>query len=258
MGLVPVSFDNKSGLTEAVPPVYACAVYKILADGGINKLAADKLSDLYIKMSKTIGWWFKKRTTAEGLSFYAFRHESGWMKYASFVCDTPTAAADLAAFLILACKSLSAMASALGKLDEASDWEAKAGLQLSNLTEKLWKKDGFVNINVTTGAACPAGEIQGLLPLLIGTLLPKAITDVLIKKSGEVDYSSLSIIPAALIILGLSAADKGAADKEASKLIESCISGGANDERGKCLAAGTYFNHNASAALLAVGSCLSM
>jgi hypothetical protein len=258
MGLVPVSFDNKSGLTEAVPPVYAFAVNKMLADGGIKTLPADKLSDLYAKMSKTIGWWFKKRTTAEGLSFYAFRHESGWMKYASFACDTPAATADLAAFLVLACKSLSVMASALGKPGEASDWELKAQSQLSNITDKLWNNDGFININITTGTSCSAGEIQSLFPLLLGKLLPKAITDVLVKKAGAADFSSLSIIPAVLIILGLSAMDKGAAEKAAEKLIKSCISGGANDERGKYLDAGTYFNHNASAALLVVGGSISM
>jgi hypothetical protein len=78
----------------------------MLASDGLSRLPIEKLSDLYKKMAKAVGWWLEKRTDSEGLSFYAFRHESGWPQYASFACDTPTATADLAALLVLACNSL--------------------------------------------------------------------------------------------------------------------------------------------------------
>ncbi len=68
------------------------------------------------------------------------------------------------------------------------------------------------------------------------------------------DFGTIDIIPAALIILGLFFADKKAAEKAAEKLIESCKTGGINDKRGKDLAAGTFYNHNACAALLAVSA----
>jgi hypothetical protein len=256
-GLVPVWFTGSSRLTEAVPPIYAYSVSRALADGGLEKLSKEKLSALYDKMSRTIGWWLKKRTDAEGLSFYAFRHESGWLKYASFACGTPAATAELAAFLFLGCDSLSSMAAALDRADEAAEWAAKAKKQLANLTERLWRGNGFVNINTATGASCPAGDIQSLYPLLIGGLLPDNIKAALIKKASALDYGSAAVIPAALIILGLFSADKEAAEKAAAKLLESCAAGGANDERGKGLAAGTFFNHAACAALLAVCARMS-
>ena len=256
-GLVPVWFTDKAKLTETVPPIYACPASVILANGGLDMLQAEKLSAFYKKLSTAVGWWFSKRTNAEGLSFYAFRHESGWPEHTSFACDTPTATADLAALLVLACSSLSAMAAVLDKTNEATEWEAKAKIQHANITDKFWHKDGFVNINTTTGARCSADGLLSLFPLLIGKLLPKEITEVLVKKASAADYNSLPVIPAALVVLGLFSVDKDAAEKAAAKLMESCVAGGANDERGKGLAAGTYFNHNACAALLAVAGCLS-
>ena len=204
-----------------------------------------------------MGWWLNKRTNADGLSFYAFRHEAGWLKYASLACDTPAATAELATLLVMACSSLAVIATALDKSDDATAWEGKAVKQLENIIGKLWCKDSFVSINTATGDSCKAEGLLSLLPLYISKLLLKDTIDALIKKANEVDFGAIDIIPAVLIILGLFFADKDAAEKAAAKLIESCISGGINDQRGKGLAAGTYFNHNASAALLAVLSCMS-
>jgi hypothetical protein len=121
----------------------------------------------------------------------------------------------------------------------------------------LWNGGGFININVATGASCPADGITSLFPLLISKLLPQDLVDALVKKASEADYSTGSVIPAPLIILGLFTADKNEAEKTAVRLLESCMAGGASDERGKNQTAGTYFNHSACAALLAVGGCMS-
>lgn len=257
MGLVPNWFNGKAKLTEAVLPLYAISLGRIIADGGLTKLSKNTLNSLYEKVSAAVGWWLNKRTNEDGLSFYAFRHECGFTKYASFACDTPAAGAELAALLVMACSSLAVLATVLEKSDEASAWADKTEKQLSNVAEKLWVEGGFVNINIATGERCKAEGIISLFPLYISRLLPKEITDTLIKKAENVDFGTIDIIPAALIILGLFFADKKAAEKAAEKLIESCKTGGINDKRGKDLAAGTFYNHNACAALLAVLSCMS-
>ena len=55
MGLVPTWFAGKSKLTEAVLPIYAIPLAKLIADGGIAKLSQETLTTLYNKVSAACG-----------------------------------------------------------------------------------------------------------------------------------------------------------------------------------------------------------
>jgi|GEM_PF-706370 hypothetical protein len=256
-GLVPVWLADRQNLYEAVPPVYACTVNRLLAGGLMYKVAKEQLSRFYELMSKAVNWWLQKRTNKEGLAYYAYRYECGWQNELSLGSGLPSASCDLAAYLALAAESLAKIADFLGKSGESESWDKLCREQLDKLTRVLWDGERFKCINILTGEAGSCDGLLTLIPLILGKRLPEEITAVLAEKAKALDWDKVAIIPGALIIMGLKDSGLDAAARDAArKLIESCLAGGANDRRGKGVNAGAFYSPSACAALFAVGRTL--
>jgi hypothetical protein len=253
-GMVPTWLADRQNLAEAVPPVYAYVVSRLVDNGDIKTVLVEKLADFYSVMWKTVNWWLTKRTDDNALVYYAYRHESGWPKEHIFGAGLPAVTPDLQTYIILAAESLSKIAAMLGKVGEAASWGDISRKQLSILTETLWNGDGFDTLHAATDEKAPCTGMLSLLPLLLGKRLPDDILDKLTETATAVRFEEMPILPAALLVLGLQASGKAAEAKAAADtLVKSCADGGANDARGKGTGAGAFFPPAACAALLAVG-----
>lgn len=255
LGMVPIWAADRQYLYEAVTPVYAAAAWRLMDTSAMKDVSNEQLSAFYNQMTKAVNWWLERRTNDDGLSYYAYRHECAWEGGRAFACDAPAATPDLAAFLTLAAEVLSKMAVTLDRASEAARWDDVARKQLFNLTQTLWDKNAFICMNAFTGDKGTLEGMPGLLPIILGQQLPENISAVLAEKAAKVRWAEAPIIPAALIIMGLrNMGRESEADAVFSELRISCVSGGANDTRGKGIAAGTFYSPAACAALLAAGS----
>ncbi|NLA88101.1 MAG: hypothetical protein GX847_12650, partial [Clostridiales bacterium] len=253
-GMVPAWFSQRQNLYEAVPPVYAFAVSRLIESGRIGSVPHEKLSALYKAMEKAIGWWIIKRAGDNGLVCYAYRHECGWPKEPIFNAGLPCAAPDLQTYIILAAEALSKIAAILGKTDLSAYWEDVYRRQLAVLTDTLWDGAGMSSVNGHTGASAPAEGMLSVLPLILGRRPPESMRGPLAEKAKALVFEELPVLPAALIIMGLKASKRDDdAKAAAASLITSCVSGGVSDSRGRVTGAGTYYSPAACAALLALG-----
>ncbi|SHH98789.1 hypothetical protein SAMN02745823_01789 [Sporobacter termitidis DSM 10068] len=256
-GLVPAWAADRQCLYEAVPPVYAYTVSRLIGNGSINDVSREKLSGFYEAMSGAVGWWLDNRASDAGLCFYAYRHECGWPREPVFGCGTPAEAPDLAAYIALASEDLSKIAGLLGKAEDAASWKALSSRHLDFLTGPLWDGAGFISVNALTGEAAPAGGLLGLMPLILGSRLPEPIAAVLAEKVAAVSWENAAVIPSTLILLGLG--DLGRereARAGAAEVLKSCAAGGAREDRGKSIPAGEFYAPAVCAALLALGGTL--
>lgn len=255
-GLIPTWVTKRQSLYEAFPPFYAYTVSRLLAKDKLLEAGREKLSAFYEAMQKAVSWWLNLRTHSSGMSFYAYYHECGWPGEISH-CRLPAAAPDLTACLALAAESLAKLAKLLGKDDAARSWEEKYRQQLDRLTRKLWRDNIFVCLDLQAGKAYPLEGMLGFLPLVLGKRLPEAITSALGEKAQALPWDKLPLIPAVLIIAGLSEAGYHAlAASAAEAVLTSCLPGGANDTRGKGVNAGAFYSPAACAALLALGALI--
>ncbi len=257
-GMVPAWFAQRQNLNEAVPPVYAYTVSRLIDGGGLDAVSAEKLSALYEAMFKTVNWWLTKRTGDKPLVYYAYRHECGWPREKIFGAGTPSVSPDLAAYMVLAADALSKIASKLGKDGAAASWGQISREQLNILTDALWDGDGFNCLNPLTGQKARAEGMLSLIPLLLGRRLPDQMIDALALQAAGIAWSEAPVIPATLIILGLVASGKTDEAKAAAKaLIGSCAGSGTGDTRGKTAApAGAFFSPAPCAGLLTLGGLI--
>jgi hypothetical protein len=246
--MVPAWFAGRQNLDEAVPPVYAYAVSRMLDSGSIQRVPKEKLSALFDAMFKTVNWWLTKRTNNKAQIFYAYRHECGWPKEKIFGAGTPCVSPDLQAYIILAADSLAKLAVMLGKDGSAASWGQICREQLDILTTQLWDGTGFNSLNTMTGAKAPAEGMLSLIPLILGKRLPESILAALAEKAKNLSFDELPVIPAALITLGLKASGKDTEAKAAAAALVNTFAAGKPNTL-----AGAFYSPAASAALLALG-----
>lgn len=248
LGLVPAWFAGRQNLDEAVPPVYAYAVSRMIDSGSIQRVPKEKLSALFDAMFKTVNWWLTKRTNDKTQIFYAYRHECGWPKEKIFGAGAPCASPDLQAYIILAAEALSKLAVMLGNDGAAASWGQICREQLDILTTQLWDGTGFNSLNTMTGAKAPAEGMLSLIPLILGKRLPENILAALTEKAKTLSFDELPVIPAALITLGLKASGKDTEAKAAAAVLVNSFAAGKPNTL-----AGAFYSPATSAALLALG-----
>jgi hypothetical protein len=257
-GMVPAWFAQRQNLNEAVPPVYAYTVSRLIDAGGLDDVSTEKLAALYEAMFKTVNWWLTKRTGDKPLVYYAYRHECGWPREKIFGAGTPSVSPDLTAYMVLAADALSKIASKLGKDGPAASWGQISREQLDILTATLWDGEGFSCLNPLTGQKARAEGMLSLIPLLLGRRLPEHMIDVLARQAARTAWADIPVIPATLIILGLAASGRTDEARAAAKaLIGSCAGSGTGDMRGKTAApAGAFFSPAPCAGLLTLGGLI--
>jgi hypothetical protein len=200
-------------LPISAPPFLSIAVNRLLEEEDISKAPRSVLYELYNAIETSSRWWIDERSIdGAWLSYYAYRFENGLVKLpAYFKVGEPVLAPDLNAYLVLQSETIHRLAELVLESGNASKWEDRSKKQSKALFSELWNGEGFVGINVYTGAASAPDPLLSFIPLILGSRLPGEIAD----KLAETFDDSIAISAVGLVLtLGLYRAGKTQLAKE--------------------------------------------
>ena len=125
------------------PPIQGWALGKLM---DMHHIPNAKLEAIYPKLVKWTNFWFTKRdANGNGIPGFGGEHsgwDSGWDN-STVSGSSENEAPELQAYLILQMKTLSRMATQLGRKDEAAKWNERAAAHLA-LFQKTYWLDGRV------------------------------------------------------------------------------------------------------------------
>lgn len=163
---------SKSEYTQ--PPVLAWAVWENY------RLSRDKefLVGAYDTLKKYNAWLYQNRRLNNGLFFWAHPYESGIDNSPRFGSSnegdyremTTLAAVDLCSYMVKQNLALLAMATELGKADEAAGFGQKALELRDAINDLLWDEETglYYDLDVTEGKQVRIKTIASLFPLMAG------------------------------------------------------------------------------------------
>ncbi|MBE6936024.1 MAG: hypothetical protein E7458_05915 [Ruminococcaceae bacterium] len=160
------------------PPFHGVALEFLKAYTDFSFASRRELNTLYDGLSKWVFWWMSYRDTDEdGIVQYDTADESGWDDSSFFKMGGPTAAPDLATYLILAMDNLADLAERLGKSYEKREWRRRADEMLRLTLDFFWDGQRFAPRVSGTHERVDCGSIMSFIPLLLGKRLPEEIIE---------------------------------------------------------------------------------
>jgi hypothetical protein len=156
------------------PPIHGWMMSRILE---ANVPDSNQLESLYRGLEGWTRWWLQhRRRSGYPLPFYLHGNDSGWDNSTLFDSAEPVVAPDLAAYLVLQCETLSALAERLGNDGAARDWRREAERILAALLKELWVDGRFVGRMADDPARLVrCDSLICELPILLGQRLPADI-----------------------------------------------------------------------------------
>jgi len=196
-----------------LPPVAAIAVERLFEDNLLNDSRGD-IFRVYAALDAIARKCISERSVdGEGLSFYAYRFESGEEKSPAFFrAGEPVLAPDLNAYLVIAGEYLGKLAHLEYDVAAGRKWEAYAKALKPKLIAELWNGEDFIGKNAYSGEVSGPDKLLSLVPAVLGSRLPAEIIGKLAEK---IDQETAASAIGLLIVRGLCLAG----EKEAAQAI---------------------------------------
>jgi glycogen debranching enzyme len=177
-GALPDSVTHSEVLYNFVkPPIHGWALRRVRQL--LPPLEPTELADIYTRLAAWTHFWLSaRRAPGQTLPHYQHGNDSGWDNATTFDPERVVQSADLAAFLLLQTRELSALASELGDSVAATDWAATAD-EIREAMQKLWDGDRFTARSPETGYMWTSHSLLDLVPIVAATELPQHIRDTL-------------------------------------------------------------------------------
>ncbi|WP_255657350.1 amylo-alpha-1,6-glucosidase [Actinoplanes sp. L3-i22] len=174
-GALPDSVTHSEVLHNFVkPPIHGWALRRLREQLPLNQ---DQLLEGYGRLSAWTRFWLDhRRVPGHRLAHYQHGNDSGWDNATTFDGDRVLETGDLAAFLVLQLRELSALAAELGRPDEARQWRDGAGAMRAALLGELWQDGRFVARSAATGRPHESRSLLDLMPIVLGADLPPEIS----------------------------------------------------------------------------------
>ncbi|MGP4047768.1 amylo-alpha-1,6-glucosidase [Streptomyces sp. 2A115] len=179
-GALPDSITHSEVLYNFVkPPIHGWAL------GHLRRrlpepLDRTELAETYDRLRRWTDFWLTtRRAPGADLPHYQHGNDSGWDNATTFDPQRLIVTADLAAFLILQLRELSALAAELGRSDEARQWTRTADATQAATLDQLWTGDRFVARAVHSGDTWSTSSLLDLMPIALGEHLPEEVSGVL-------------------------------------------------------------------------------
>ncbi|WP_328769518.1 amylo-alpha-1,6-glucosidase [Streptomyces sp. NBC_00286] len=142
-----------------------------------------ELAETYHRLSRWTDFWLTaRRAPGAALPHYQHGNDSGWDNATTFDPQRVIVTADLAAFLILQLRELAALATELGRSDEARRWTRTADATQAAMLDQLWTGDRFVARAVHSGDTWSTSSLLDLMPIALGEYLPEEVSSVLAER----------------------------------------------------------------------------
>ena len=151
----------------------------------------------------------------DGLSYYAYRFESGVASPEFFKAGEPVLAPDLNTYLIIASEVIGRLARLEYDDGIAQKWEKHARELTIRLIAELWNGEDFVGKNAYTEKLSPPDAKLSLVPILLGGKLPQ---EIIKKLASKIDSATFTGAPMLLLLGGLY--DAGETEKATALVTE--------------------------------------
>lgn len=157
-------------------PIIGIAVERLLNENLLND-SRGEIYRAYAALEKMARYWINERTVdKDGLSFYAYRFESGLARSPEyFKVGEPVITPDLNAYLIIVSEVLGKLANMEYDDGVGQKWEAHSKALLKSLVYELWNGEAFVGKNAYTGELSGPDEKLSAIPVVLGKRLPQDI-----------------------------------------------------------------------------------
>ena len=151
------------------PPFYGVALEFLKDFTDFSFASREDILALYEGVSKWVYWWLSYRDTDnDGIVQYDTADESGWDDSSFFKMGGPTAAPDLAAYLILAMEHLAKLAERLGRTFEMRMWQRTAADMLEKTLTFFWNGEKFTSRVSGSLEWVDCGTIMSFVPMILG------------------------------------------------------------------------------------------
>ncbi|MER5227045.1 amylo-alpha-1,6-glucosidase [Streptomyces flaveus] len=182
-GALPDSVTHSEVLYNFVkPPIHGWTLGR-LRRRLPEPLDRTELAETYDRLSRWTGFWLTaRRAPGAALPHYQHGNDSGWDNATTFDPQRVIATADLAAFLILQLRELAALATELGRSDDARQWTCTAEATQAAMLDQLWTGDRFVARAVHSGDTWSTSSLLDLMPIALGEHLPEEVSSVLAER----------------------------------------------------------------------------
>lgn len=182
-GALPDSVTHSEVLYNFVkPPIHGWTLGR-LRRRLPEPLDRTELAETYDRLSRWTDFWLTaRRAPGAALPHYQHGNDSGWDNATTFDPQRVIVTADLAAFLILQLRELAALATELGRSDDARQWTRTAEATQAAMLDQLWTGDRFVARAVHSGDTWSTSSLLDLMPIALGEHLPEEVGSVLAER----------------------------------------------------------------------------
>jgi glycogen debranching enzyme len=194
-GALPDSITHSEVLYNFVkPPIHGWALRRLRARITLDH---EQLTDVYRQLTGWTRFWLDhRRTPGHPLAHYQHGNDSGWDNATTFDHGGLIETADLAAFLILQMRELTALATELGRPDQARHWRETADDLRDALITGLWQGDRFAARSAAGGPAHHSRSLLNLMPIVLGAELPDDLSATLAERlTGHLTEHGLATEP---------------------------------------------------------------
>ena len=198
-----------------LPPIAGVAAARLLTDNMLND-SRGEMYRVYSALEKITRYCQQERTMdGDGLSYYAYRFESGTASPEFFKAGEPVLAPDLNTYLIIASEVIGRLARFEYDDGIAQKWEKHARELTIRLIAELWNGEDFVGKNAYTEKLSPPDAKLSLVPILLGGKLPQ---EIIKKLAAKIDSETFAGAPMLLLLGGLY--DAGETEKATALVTE--------------------------------------
>ncbi|MFF3708006.1 amylo-alpha-1,6-glucosidase [Streptomyces phaeochromogenes] len=179
-GALPDSVTHSEVLRNFVkPPIHGWTLGR-LRKRLPKPLDKTELAATYDRLGRWTDFWLTaRRARNTALPHYQHGNDSGWDNATTFDTERVVVTADLAAFLILQLHELAALATELGRHDEARDCTRTAEATQTAMLEELWTGERFVARGAESGGTWNSSSLLDLMPIALGEHLPENVAKTL-------------------------------------------------------------------------------
>ncbi|PAZ16477.1 glycogen debranching protein [Streptomyces sp. SA15] len=179
-GALPDSVTHSEVLHNFVkPPIHGWTLSH-LRSRLPEPLDRTELADTYDRLRRWTDFWLTVRRAPDAaLPHYQHGNDSGWDNATSFDPERAVVTADLAAFLVLQLRELAALATQLGRTDDARGWTRTAEATQAAMLDELWTGERFVARGADSGETWGSSSLLDLMPIALGEHLPENIAKTL-------------------------------------------------------------------------------
>ncbi|WP_405875300.1 MULTISPECIES: amylo-alpha-1,6-glucosidase [unclassified Streptomyces] len=175
-GALPDSVTHSEVLYNFVkPPIHGWTLAH-LRRRLTSPLSRAELAETYDQLRRWTEFWLTARRAPDtALPHYQHGNDSGWDNATTFDPGRLVVTADLAAFLVLQLRELAALATELGRPDEARQWTRTAEATQAAMLDELWTGDRFVARGADSGDTWSSSSLLDLMPIVLGEHLPENV-----------------------------------------------------------------------------------